>query len=331
MNYNQNSGYGKAMLNAVSQIIPTFGRIFVVFSSSDSANPAYQMWQEICDQDPNGKLRFYTDPIIAYNAMTNNNNDIMLLDGSASHTLSEMMVISKNRINIIGMDGGGRMYGQGAKLSMGVTTAATDIAAFKNTGVRNSFRNIKYSSANTKAESLYSVVEAGEYALYENCEIYKETDLDVTGAAELVLNGDSAQFRKCTIGSLANDLSGDVIRANVLLTKGLGGSGKVCRDSLFEDCLFWKKASHVNNRFVYGANADDVERLLMFKNCSFINAKLAAALPAQAVASGSSLTAGYILLKDCAQVNCTKLSTTTGVIVAGPAYSNATGISVNAA
>jgi hypothetical protein len=137
----------------------------------------------------------------AYSKATTNKDDVIVLMGNATHTLTEMLDVSKSRVHFVGMDGsGGRPYGQNAKVSLGVTTAATDLACMQNTGIRNSFRNIKFISDNTVDESLYGVIEAGEYALYEFCEIYKSTDMDATAAAELVMNGDSAIMRGCTIG-----------------------------------------------------------------------------------------------------------------------------------
>jgi hypothetical protein len=266
----------------------------------------------------------------AYSMTTSNNDDVICLMGNASHVVTEMLTVSKSRVHFVGIDGtNGRFYGQNAKISMGVTTAATDIAALKNTGVRNSFTNIKFTSANTQANSIYTVVEGGEYAVYTNCEFYKETDLDVTGAAELVCNGDSPQFIGCTIGSNANAISGAIVRANVLLTKEIAGSGLVTRDALFKNCLFWKRAGNVANRFFYGANATDVERMLLIDNCVFFNTKLAAALPAQCVAFGAEQTQGFCLIRNCTSINNTKLSTTTGVYIDGavPTYATS-GISV---
>lgn len=256
----------------------------------------------------------------AYDACTTNNFDTIILMGNAVHELSGMLSISKNRINIIGMDGSpGRFYGQSAKVQLGVTTVATDIATMKNTGIRNSFQNVKFMGLNTVAEGIYTVVEGGEYALYINCEIYKETDLDVTGAAELVMNGDSTQIIGCTIGSLANQLVGAIIRPCVLMTKGLAGAGLVARDVLFKDCFFWRNCSDVANRFVYGANATDVERTMILENCKFINSQFALATPAQTIAFGASLTLARVLCINPASVgSATALSTTTGVFAIGP-------------
>ena len=96
--------------------------------------------------------------------------------------------------------------------------------------------------------------------------------------------------------------------------KGIAGAGKVARDVVFENCRFWKKAGNVANRYIYGANATDVERMFHVKGCTFFNTKLATALPAQCVAFGAEQTEGFVLLDGCTSINNTKQSTTTGVV-----------------
>lgn len=269
----------------------------------------------------------------AYSLMTSGNDDICVLMGSATHVLSAMLNITKSRVHFVGVDGtNGRLYGQNAKISLSVSTGATNVFTMKNTGVRNSFTNIKFINGATVTEGLHCVGEGGEYAVYTNCEIYKSTDLDQTTSSELVLNGDSAQFKGCTIGSLADARVGTVIRPCVRLTAGIVGSGLVTRDCTFEDCLFWIQASHTTSTFVYAANATDVERMLLFKRCGFINNLASSATPAQAIAGAATLTVGNIILDPaCYGTKVTKMSTTTGVLVTGPAVSSAQGIAVNAA
>ena len=267
----------------------------------------------------------------ALDVVTTNKNQGIALIGNGTHTLTEMLNVSKSRVHIFGFDPGGRTYGQNAKVSLGVTTAATDIGTIQNTGIRNSFSNIKIINNNTVAEGIYCFVEAGEYTVIDHCEIYKSTDMDVTGAAELVMNGDSAQVLNSTIGSLATARSGAVIRPNVLMTKGIV-SGKVARDVKFANCDFWINASDTANRFIYGANATDVERIMKIEHSAFINNGASSATPAQNVAFGSSLTVGSVLINRCTSANAdTAMSTTTGVFVDGAAPAAATsGISVQA-
>lgn len=276
----------------------------------------------------NGVNRPWKTIAKAEGAITTNKNEGIALMGNATHALTEMLSFAKNRAHLFGYDPGGRMYGQNAKIAIGVTTAATDIAAMKNTGIRNSFTNIKFISDNTVAEGLYTVAEGGEYASYQACEIYKSEDLDDAGAAELLHNGDSAQFYKCTIGSSANETGN--IRANVLLTATL--SGKKCRDSYFESCILFGKADDTDKVFVYGANATDVERMLMFNGCTFMNNPLSAGTPAHAVGFGAAQTEGAVILKDCTSVDCTVMAqAAVGIYVDGAVPTFATsGVSVTA-
>ena len=252
----------------------------------------------------------------AYDTVTSNANDVIFIDGDSTVVETAMLDWSKNRVHVIGCNGVPGHYGAGAKVSLGVTTAATDIATIKVTGVRNTFSNIKFMNSNTVAEGIYCVADGGEYTRWFNCEFYKSTDLDQTGAAELLCNGDSCMYYNCTIGSNVNAISGAIIRPCVLLTRETI-TGKVCRDSMFQGCLFWRKCGNTANRFVYGANANDVERMLLFKDCVFFNTKLAGATPAQNIAMGSAQTQGYVLLMNCTSVGAaTAMSTTTGVFTA---------------
>jgi hypothetical protein len=332
--YNQNASYGRALLDAVYARIGSFGNVHVVFSSSDTSdqrvNDMRDLWKPF-----DGKVRLWTSLSDAYDATVSNNNDVIVIDGDSTLSLSSMLTVSKNRVHFVGLDylmGVHRAYGQSSKVALGVTSAATDIGTILNTGVRNSFRGIKFTNANTVTEGIYGFVEGGEYTYFEDCEFYKSTDLDVTGAAEFVCNGDSPQFVNCTFGSLADARSGAVIRPTVLFTKGIAGSGKVTRDASFKDCNFWIQSTNTANRFMYGANADDIERVAVIENCKFICNGASSAIPAQNIAFGSALTVGVVLVKDCSSVKAsTAVSTTTGVFVDGPVpAADTTGISLQA-
>ena len=259
--------------------------------------------------DNNGKStdRAFKTLSKAYDKAVTNRNDVIAIDGDSTVVETAMITWAKNRIHVVGLNGPAGHFGQGAKVQIGITTAATDIALLQVTGVRNTFSNVKFISNNTKAESLYGVVEAGEYTRYFNCEFYKSTDLDDAGASELLLNGDSAMFYNCTIGSTAN-ITGD-IRANVLCTATI--SGKKLRDCYFENCMFLAKADDTDKNFVYGANATDVERMLTFKGCTFFDNPLGAGTPAAAIAFGAAQTDGAVFCDiNCAVVDVTVMGTT---------------------
>jgi len=271
----------------------------------------------------------------AVDAVTTDNNDVIFIDGDSTVVETAMVTVSKNRVHTVGINGPAGHFGAGAKISCAASATATNIATVLNTGVRNTFTGIKVMNANTVNEGLYGFVEGGEYTRFFNSEFVKETDLDETGAADFVCNGDSPMFYGCTFGGSAYDISGAIIRANILFTQGIAGAGKVTRDAWFEDCIIWRKSSNIANHFVYGANATDIERMCVFKSCLFMNSKISAAVPAINVAFGSSLTVGQVLLWDCASMNAaTAMSTTTGVFIHGytpDATGAAAGIAIQAA
>lgn len=264
----------------------------------------------------------------AYTMATTNNNDVICLMGSTSHTLTEMLSVAKNRVHFVGLDGSSRKYGQGTKVNLGVTTAATDIGTIQNTGVRNTFTNIKFSNSNTVAQGIYCFVEAGEYTVIDGCEIYKSTDLNVTGAAELVMNGDSAQVRNCVIGSNANAIVGAIVRPCVMLTKAIV-AGKVARDVTFTNCEFWRWTANAANAFVWATSATDVERKMEFRDCLFNASTKSTASPDVAVGGTHALSAGEILLTgNTGEYNCTALATQTGVFSLLPTYAAAGGSAI---
>lgn len=330
MNYNQNSGYGSALLHSIHKAVPTIGRIFLVLDPDDTDEENVQKVREVFKHDPKGQIRVFSTnasngatPLEqAYDAVEDNNNDVIVLDGNSTHLLSGMLTVAKSRVHFVGLDfilGLKRSYGQSTKVSLTATAGASNIGTILNTGVRNSFRGIKFINSSTVTEGIYCFVDGGEYTYMENVEVYKSTDLDVTGSAEFVCNADSPIYVNCTFGSLADARSGAVIRATVLFTKDIAGSGKVARDVMFEKCNFWIQSTNTANRFVYGANATDIERVAVFSNCLFIANGASSAIPAQNVAFGASLTVGAVLLNNCASVKAsTAMSTTTGVFVNGP-------------
>jgi hypothetical protein len=261
------------------------------------------------DTDNNGKTpsKAFKTLSKAYDTATSNNNDVIHIDGDSTVAETSMITWSKNRIHVFGDNGPLPIYGQGAgaKVSMGVTTAAGDTATIRVTGVRNTFNGIKFINNNTLATCLHCVEEAGEYNRYNNCEIYKSTLLTTDLTAELLMNGDSSTFTSCTIGSLVDERGAAGKERPCVKLDRETVTGKVCRDGVFVDCRFLHKAAHVDACFVYGKNATDVERSLIFVRPIMFNCVLATADPANAINFAAAQTAGDVLVIDPAYVNTT--------------------------
>ncbi len=247
----------------------------------------------------------------AYALCTSNNNDAIFIDGDQTVTETAMIDWSKNRIHVYGCNGipPGAGYGAGAKVSMGVTTATSDLTTVKVTGVRNTFNGVKFMNSNTLTQNMYGHIEAGEYNRYNQCEFYYSAKVTTDLTADLLMNGDSSQFYGCTFGTIADPEHGasGKERPCVLLTRETV-SGKVCRDGWFEECRFLRNAAHVDVCHVYGPNANDVERSLVFKNCVFWNSVLATATIADAVNFGAAQTVGEVLIINSHCMNCTAIA-----------------------
>jgi len=263
----------------------------------------------------------------ANDAVKTNNDDLIIIKGISGIVETSMVTLSKSRVTVFATNGN-HHYGQAGKISLTATTGATNIATILNTGVRNNFYGIKFINESTVAQGLYCFADGGEYATFHNCEFYKSTDLDETTASEFLLNGDSTQFYNCTFGSLVNIIADNKIRPNVSVTATL--DGKKCRDAYFENCLFLSKSAGTEHVDVYGANATDVERMLLMKNCTFVSNTLGAATPAHAVGFGALQTEGVVLLQNCTSVDHTVMAQAgVGIYVSGavPTFAT-TGVAV---
>jgi len=234
----------------------------------------------------------------ANDALTTNNHDLVLLSAVSEHATTAKLTVAKNRTHWIGLEGGGRYFGQRSRIGLGATTTIT--STMRTTGVGNVFRNIKFSNQSNTGSASYVVEDGGEYSFFENCEFYKSDDMDQTSAAELLANGDSSFYRACTFGSLATATSGAINRPCVMFDRELI-AGKVARDNMFEDCLFWRNAGNSGNIFIEVTAGNDVERMILFRHCTFI-ANILGQTMTNVIESAA--TNAHVMFIDCNAVNC---------------------------
>ncbi len=246
-----------------------------------------------------------------------NTHSVILMNANSAHSsvagTNDELTLTKSRVHFVGLGGGSRYLGQRTRWTMGVTTG-TAIAIVQNTGVGNTFTNIKFDSSDTLSTSKYAFADGGEYTQMTNCEIVHSGQLGVVSAAPLLCNGDSAYYLHCAIGSLVHIWS--VAAQNVLFTR-VTIPGKVARDVIFEDCLSLSKTSDASFVHHRGVGATAIERMLIYKGeCGFINARLGSANPAQCVGFSATQTEGDIVIgPSCYDRGNTAVSTTTGVFI----------------
>ena len=259
----KNAGYGQAFLNGLEAIIPNMGNVFVVKAAADTSDPNYQKLQDIMTPDNDGRVRFFTSISDAYAAVTDGNDDVVLLDAHSNHILTTGLSISKSRVHFVWMDSGDRLVSQWAKIWL--TTAATTAYVVYNTGVRNTFRNIKFINASTNVASLSVVKESGEWTLYKNCSMIFEVATNLTGttAQELLFAGDSCTFLSCTIGS---DVIATTGARQVVLFKADSFEPK---SNVFKECNFIISSSSAAATFVRLNAITDILFTNLFDRCNF--------------------------------------------------------------
>jgi hypothetical protein len=261
----------------------------------------------------------------AHTNVTTNSNSVIYVNGNSAVVETAKIEWTKSRVHVIGVNGPYNPcgYGCGARVQIGVTTDTSDTALLENIGVRNTFTNIKFISANTLTQAIYCVADGGEYTRFYGCEFYKSTHLTAaTGgnlAAELLCNGDSSQYIDCWFGDLVNarGTAGSCIRPNVSFDREQI-TGKVCRDVTFTNCRFNVNAADSGVAHCMITAATDIERSVTFDNCKFWNAHLAAADPAACIYSAAAQTEGKVLVINPSYIDCTVLATANmGVYVTG--------------
>lgn len=283
------------------------GNVYYVLNSSDSFYSQLVADLKVAYSD--GTSSVHSTIASAYAATTSGRGDVIILSPNTTHSLTEMLTVSNNRVHFVGWDISGRITGQRAKINMGVTTAVTDVFAIKVTGNGCSFSNIKLSSSNTLAQNLGALGDAGEATMYDNCSFHNLGSAHLTNAAcaPVVLAGDGSMFKDCEIG--ADTLQSTVASGQVILIDGIGSAqAKRC---MFDNCNVLAYTNKTTHAFVRVAADGDIDRFVRFKNCSFYNFYTSSngALMAVAFASASGLTSGIISVEYPAIIGATDLAT----------------------
>lgn len=271
----------------------------------------------------------------AHSSITSNNHDTIILSATSAHSQSgdgtDEITLTENRVHFQGLDAVGRYSGQRSRVTMGPTTGSGGaIAIVQNTGVGNTFRNIKFDSSDTESTSLYTFADGGEYTMIEGCEFVKTTDLDEVTSGIFLNNADTPYYVGCTFGSLIDSSHGVSVNRPCMKMNRETITGKVCRAARMEKCTFLISTSATASAMIHGTGATDVERYFIIDDCLFINNVLGSANPDQAIEFDSALTQAYVLVVGGGEIGCSALSTTVGVFSMALTYTAAGGTAIQA-
>lgn len=235
--------------------------------------------------------------------------DTIALSTSATHTLTAVLNHTKSRINWIGLDFSGRQVQQGAKIQLG---GAIDAAyVIKNTGVRNSFVNIKFIMASTHANALTVMQEGGEGTLWQNCSfVFGVADnLDETTSHEVVAGSDSATYLNCTFGcdTLLTSAARSVFHIDQVT------ASQEFKSNILQNCNFIISSSSSTATFVRLDAVGDVLFSNVFKDCTFIASidSAGGAAIAEASQTGTGTVKGVLYYVRPAALGVTDFATAT--------------------
>lgn len=329
MNYNQNSGYGQAMLTKL--IGATTGRTFVVMDTTDGDRDKIQ---QLLKTDEYGQPRFYSTLAGAYAAADSNRNDVIILGAQGTHELDTMLTVSKSRVHFIGLDyllSGGRETAQRSKVQLSTTGNAAAVAAtISNSGAGNTYRGLKIMNSGTDAASVAAFIDSGEATLIEYSSIMKFTDLDQATVADFICRADSYTYKNVEFGF--DTLVQTAARPTFKYLKD--GSTRAKHGRVI-DCIFTCASSEATKVHVSVADTSSLAFENIFIRPIFINALVSSASAAaltNAVASASGLVEGNIFMVNPAS-NSTNLcaGTTDQIQVSGPVSSQQAGEAVTPA
>lgn len=240
------------------------------------------------------------------NLATSNNNDYIFIDGDSAVVETAMVTCSKNRVHTFCAESLGRVVQQNARIQMGVTGVATDLAPIMVTGVRNSFVGIKVENASTTNESLYGFIDNGEGTFLSNFSSLKTAGLNDAGHAHFWMAGDSLSAQNCTFGQ--SNIPSTAAVAGILIDAKSGGGSDTVKECFLENIKVNMSVSGVHATSFFIKIADTaamnfVNEIDNFTGTNFI--PVGGTILTDAISAPSAIVSGTLFLINPAFAGCT--------------------------
>ena len=235
-----------AALMAADLGLPSVADIHIVTKSSGAS---YDYWSRIAHAD---KPVFHSDLLTAYNALTDDRNDVILLGPNYDSNMTAAIVWANNATHLIGA------APTPNQPRNDIWQSGTFSPMFTVSGRGNVFANFTIRHGTT-AGDLIGMLISGRYNYFNNVYFYTPNVAaqDLADYIGVSITGHNNYFRGCHFGS--EGTARDQANTNVKIA----GSGHV-----FEDCFFSMMADGVAPTFLHIDTADD-RRYILFKNCTF--------------------------------------------------------------
>jgi len=203
----------------------------------------------------------------AYDALTDNNNDILYyIGGSSSLSLTEQLVWAKSYTHLVGICA---PVGPAKRARIFMTSTVTSTPMVQITGTGCVFSNLYFFHGIADASALVCVEVTGGRCFFDNCHFagIGNATQDAAGACSLKLNGaEECTFSNCQIGLDTQGTRG--ANSSEIL---IDGSTKRVK---FDSCLIYAYISNASHVLVKLADASAIDRYLWFKDCLFLSQSL---------------------------------------------------------
>jgi hypothetical protein len=235
----------------------------------------------------------------AYAKTTDKQGDVIyyLNDGNTTGSSREAtipLVWSNDNTHLVGCCAPVPMS-QRARITPVSTAALTAEPVLSVTGHGNSFSNLQIAhwGADTDGIAARGVDVTGNRNYFYNCHIVGIPNAntgDEAAACDLKVTGEENMFERCYFGS--NTVTRTAANCNVLFDSA-------ATRIHFKDCFFTYYADADAPLFVSAAGAGDIDREILFENCTFYNPVGAGSTSQTAAMSVHASAGGDIILKDC--------------------------------
>ncbi|MFH1110993.1 MAG: hypothetical protein V1790_17610 [Planctomycetota bacterium] len=256
---------------------------------------------------------------------TANQNDVVYLyaEGNASGNvagtywctdyLSATLDWAKDHVHLIGVNAGPRISHRSRIAFASTYDTASNLFTVSADGCR--FENIGFYAGVAGTLPTGCLKVTGDRNVFVNCHIagIGHDNNDIADAYSLYLSGSENLFKGCTIG-LDTITRGTADNAEIIMGGSLTGPILATRN-VFEDCLILTWAGANTHHFLRRGSAGH-DRMLLFRNCLFLNVGTNAAggatmLEALAVTAGGH--SPYIILDNCSYVGALNWETAAGI------------------
>ena len=192
---------------------------------------------------------------------------------------------------------------QRARVTPVSTAALTANPVISVTGHGNSFSNLQIAhwGADTNGIAARGVDVTGNRNYFYNCHIVGIPNAhtgDEAAACDLNVTGEENMFERCYFG--ANTVTRSTTNANVEF-------GSAAARIHFKDCFFTVYSDNAGVLFVKADGAGDIDREILFENCTFYNPIGAGSTAMTGAMDVHASAGGDIVLRDCMVIGATDI------------------------